>query len=75
MGEDVKVEVVQLWTSYLRKIKMGFEKDGRFTPAHYNMFYRERWNEMGGPPRLMEMMKLGKARFKRRLSEAEREEE
>ena len=75
MGEDVKIEVVQLWTSYLRKIKMGFEKDGRFTPAHYNMFYRERWNEMGGPPRLMEMMKLGKARFKRRLSEAEREEE
>ena len=37
---NVKVEVVQLWTGYLRKLRMGFEKDGNFAPADYNMFYR-----------------------------------
>lgn len=75
VGENVKVEVVQLWTAYLRKIKMGFEKDGKFAPADYNMFYRERWNEMGGPPRLMDPQRLSKARWKRRLSESEKEED
>ena len=69
------MEVVQLWTAYLRKLKMGFEEDGKFAAADYNMFYRERWNEMGGPPRLMNPASLHHGRIKRRMSESEKEEE
>jgi len=74
LGEEVGPAVAQLWTLYLRQLRMGFEEGGHFAAAPCNMLYRERWNEMGGPPRQMEAMKLHLAARKRKMPERRKEE-
>jgi len=72
-GVDVRVVVFQLWTIYLRKLKMGFEKDGVFCPSLNNLSYRDRWNLLGGPPVLHDSKLLYYARNKRNKSESSKE--
>ena len=42
LGEEVGPAVAQLWTLYLRQLRMGFEEGGHFAAAPCNMLYRER---------------------------------
>jgi len=68
IGVDVEVAVIQLWTLYLRKLKLGFEKkgeEGRIDPE--NLRFREQWNLIGGPPGLYSAKNISCAK-KRRLT-------
>ena len=68
IGVDVEVAVIQLWTLYLRRLKLGFEKkgeEGLIDPE--NLRFREQWNLIGGPPGLYSAMNISCAK-KRRLT-------
>ena len=73
MGIDVEIAVIQLWSLYLRELKMGFEKKGEEGMiGSVNLRYRERWNLIGGPPGVLSQLTL--AACKRRRTAVEEEE-
>jgi len=72
MGVDVEIAVIQLWSLYLRELKMGFERKGEEgLIGKENLRYRERWNLMGGPPGLLDFNTL--AAYKKRRIKVEEE--
>jgi len=75
MGVDVELAVLQLWSLYLRKLRLAFEKRGEEgCIGEYNLFWRERWNLIGGPPRLIPSRTM-RIRKKRRLAPEQEEED
>jgi len=76
MGVDVEIAALQLWTIYLRELRMGFEKRGEEGMIGIqNLAYREKWNLIGGPPELMSMQTLAAAKKRRLAMEQEGMEE
>jgi len=72
MGVDVEIAVIQLWTVYLRALKMGFEKKGEVGMiGRENMRYREKWNMIGGPPGVLHCSTLAAAKRRRVAAEEE----
>jgi len=70
-GIDVEVAVIQLWTLYLRKLNLAFEKRGMENKMSLdNLRLRELWNMIGAPPVLLSTCTL-RASAKRRLSVVE----
>jgi len=73
MSVDVEIAVIQLWSLYLRQLKMGFERKGEEgLIGNENLRHRERWNLMGGPPGVLDSLTL--AAWKRRRTAVEEEE-
>jgi len=65
MRVDVEIAVIQLWSLYLRELKMGFERKGEEgLIGNENLRYREKWNLIGGPPGVLDSLTL--AAYKRR---------
>eukprot|EP00092_Neocalanus_flemingeri_P023097 GFUD01025043.1.p1 GENE.GFUD01025043.1~~GFUD01025043.1.p1 ORF type:complete len:846 (+),score=217.32 GFUD01025043.1:50-2539(+) len=76
IGVDVEVAVLQLWSVYLRELRLGFEKRGEEGMiGQPNLGYREKWNMIGGPPGLLSYQALAAARRKRNKVEQEDEDE
>ena len=72
IGVDVEIAVIQLWTLYLRKLKMGFEKMGEEGMlGSGNLKYREKWNMIGGPPGVLNNLTLAASKRRRMTLEEE----
>jgi len=72
VGVHVEMAVIQLWTLYMRKLKMGFEKMGeKGMMGTENMKYRDKWNIINGPPGILDILTLAAGKRRRMAVEEE----